>query len=64
MAGLRSAADSAGFRAGPVEPFVRRWKHWIGVTMFLIAALLFVFWFAVVILAAFAVREFLARTLS
>ncbi|MFE3246785.1 collagen-like domain-containing protein, partial [Kitasatospora indigofera] len=70
VAAVRSAADSAGFRAGPVEPFVRRWKRWIGIAVLLVAALVFafwdhpsgvvVFWFAVVVLAAFAVREFLA----
>ncbi|WP_063772133.1 hypothetical protein [Kitasatospora mediocidica] len=70
MAGVRSAADSIGFRAGPVEPFVRRWKRWIGIAILLIASVVFVFWthptglvvlwFAVVILIAFAIREFLA----
>ncbi|MDH6108261.1 hypothetical protein P3T36_004274 [Kitasatospora sp. MAP12-15] len=70
MAGARSAADSVGFRAGPVEPFVRRWKRWIGIAILLVAAVVFVFWahptaivvfwFAVAVLAAFAVREFLA----
>ncbi|WP_220040644.1 hypothetical protein [Streptomyces tateyamensis] len=70
MAGVRSAAESVGFRAGPVDPFVRRWKRWIGIAILLVAAVVFVFWthptgvvvfwFAVAILAAFAVREFLA----
>lgn len=70
IGGVRDVADRVGFRAGPVEPFVRRWKHWIGVAILLIASAVFVavdkptgmvvFWFAVVILAAFAVREFLA----
>ncbi|WP_329586347.1 hypothetical protein OG500_35325 [Kitasatospora sp. NBC_01250] len=74
MAGARSAADSVGFRAGPVEPFVHRWKRWIGVAILLVAAVVFVFWahptamvvfwFAVVVLAAFAVREFLAPRAS
>ncbi|MER5355671.1 hypothetical protein ABT093_35760 [Kitasatospora sp. NPDC002551] len=70
VAALRASADSAGFRAGPVERFVRRWKRWLGVLILLVAAVLFalwdhptgmvVFWFAVVVLAAFAIREFLA----
>ncbi|MFF7586148.1 hypothetical protein ACFZCK_01500 [Kitasatospora purpeofusca] len=70
VAALRSAADSAGFRGGPAERFVRRYKRWTGVAILVVAAVLFafwdhptamvVFWFAVVVLAAFAVREFLA----
>lgn len=70
IGGVRQAAEQVGFRAGPVEPFVRRWKHWIGVAILLIASVVFVFWdhptglvvfwFAVVVLAAFGIREFLA----
>lgn len=70
IGGVRDVAERVGFRAGPVEPFVRRWKRWIGIAILLIASIIFVavdkptatvvFWFAVVILAAFAIREFLA----
>ncbi|WP_157429860.1 hypothetical protein [Actinomadura oligospora] len=70
IGGVRSAAESAGFRAGPVEGFVRRHKRWIGVGILVVAAVVFVlwnhptglvvFWFAVAIGLAFAVREFLA----
>lgn len=70
ISGVRQAAEYIGFRAGPVEPFVRRFKRWIGMAILLIASLFFVlwdhptgtvvFWFAVVILAFFAIREFLA----
>jgi hypothetical protein len=70
IGGVRSVAESVGFRAGPVEPFVRRHKHWIGIAILLIASAIFVtvdhptgtvvFWFAVAVLGAFAIREFLA----
>ncbi|MEY9844759.1 hypothetical protein [Streptacidiphilus sp. MAP5-3] len=70
IGGVRQAAEQVGFRAGPVEPFVRRWKRWIGIAILLIASLIFVFWdhptglvvfwFAVVVLVAFGIREFLA----
>lgn len=70
VAGVRQVAEHAGFRAGPVEPFVRRWKRWIGIVILVGASIVFVFWsrptgmvvfwFAVVVLALFAVREFLA----
>ncbi|MEV5570181.1 hypothetical protein AB0L06_09030 [Spirillospora sp. NPDC052269] len=70
IGGVRSVADSVGFRAGPVEDFVRRQKRWIGVGILVVAAVVFVlwnhptglvvFWFAVAIGLAFAVREFLA----
>ncbi|MEU6255868.1 hypothetical protein [Streptomyces sp. NPDC047043] len=70
VGGVRQVADQVGFRAGPVEPFVRRWKRWIGIVILLGASIVFafwnhptglvVFWFAVVILALFGVREFLA----
>lgn len=67
IAGVRSAT---GFQAEAVEGFVRRFKHWIGVGILVVAAVIFifwanptglvVFWFAVVVLVAFAIREFLA----
>ncbi|GAA1878961.1 hypothetical protein [Streptantibioticus ferralitis] len=70
IGGVRGVADSLGFRAGPVESFVRRYKRWIGAAVLLIAAVVFifwshptavvVFWFAVVVLGAFGIREFLA----
>ncbi|MFC5186964.1 hypothetical protein [Actinomadura harenae] len=70
IGGIRSVAESAGFRAGPVEEFVRRHKRWIGIGILAVAVVAFllwnhptglvVFWFAVVIGFAFAVREFLA----
>ncbi|WP_230210313.1 hypothetical protein [Streptomyces kaniharaensis] len=70
VAAVRSAADSAGFKAGPVGPFVARYKRWIGIAILLVAAVIFVvwdnptgmvaFWFAVVILVLFGIREFLA----
>ncbi|MFF4255205.1 hypothetical protein ACFY1L_28750 [Streptomyces sp. NPDC001663] len=70
VGGVRQVADQVGFRAGPVEPLVRRWKRWIGIAILLGASLVFVFWdrptglvvfwFALVILALFGVREFLA----
>ncbi|MGF1429864.1 hypothetical protein [Kitasatospora sp. LaBMicrA B282] len=70
IAGVRSVAESAGFRAGPVGPFVARFKRLIGIVILLGASAVFlawddptgvvVFWFAVVILALFGVREFLA----
>jgi hypothetical protein len=70
IGGVRQAAEQVGFRAGPVESFVRRFKHGIGVAILLIASLAFVlwdhptglvvFWFAFVVLIALAIREFLA----
>lgn len=67
---VRGVADSAGFRAGPVDRFTIRHKRWIGIAILLIASVIFVlwdhptgmvvFWFAVVIAAAFAIREFFA----
>ncbi|MET8946346.1 hypothetical protein ABZX30_22875 [Streptomyces sp. NPDC004542] len=70
VGGVRQVAEHAGFRAGPVEPFVRRWKRWIGIVVLVGASIVFVFWdrptgmvvfwFAVVVLALFGVREFLA----
>ncbi|MFF4394828.1 hypothetical protein [Streptomyces sp. NPDC001480] len=70
VGGVRQVAEHVGFRAGPVEPFVRRWKRWIGIVILVGASIVFVFWdhptgmvvfwFAVVVLALFGVREFLA----
>lgn len=67
---VRAVADSAGFRAGPVDRFTARYKRWIGIAILLIAAVVFVlwdhptgmvvFWFAFVIVIAFAIREFFA----
>ena len=67
---IRAAADSAGFRAGPVDRFTARYKRWIGIAILLIASVIFVlwsyptglvvFWFAFVIVIAFAIREFFA----
>lgn len=67
---IRTVADSAGFHAGPVDRFTTRYKRWIGIAILLLASVLFVlwnhptglvvFWFAFVIAAAFAVREFFA----
>jgi hypothetical protein len=73
IASVRRVTDSAGFRVGPVEPFVRRWKRWIGAVILLVAAVLFVLWshptgavvllFAVVVSGVFAVLEFLAPSM-
>ncbi|MGW7257595.1 hypothetical protein [Streptomyces sp. NPDC054834] len=70
VGGVRQVAEHVGFRAGPVEPFVRRWKRWIGIVILVGASIVFVFWdhptgmvvfwFAVVVLALFGVREFFA----
>lgn len=70
IGGVRSVAESAGFRAGAAEDLVRRHKRWIGAGILIVAAVVFVlwnhptglvvFWFAVAIGLAFAVREFLA----
>ena len=67
---VRGVADSAGFKAGPVDRFTSRFKHWIGVAILLIASVIFVvwdhptgmvvFWFAFVIVIAFGIREFFA----
>ena len=65
---VRAVADSAGFRAGPIDRFTARHKRWLGIGILLAASVVFVlwnhptglvvFWFAFVIAAAFAVREF------
>ncbi|MFJ8634857.1 hypothetical protein [Streptomyces sp. NPDC093568] len=66
---LRDVATSAGFRTGPVGPFVHRYKRWIGAAILLIAAIVLftwtypttavVVWTALITLAGFAIREFL-----
>ena len=65
---IRTVADSTGFRAGPVDRFTARHKRWLGIAILLIASVVFVlwdhptglvvFWFAFVIVIAFAIREF------
>ncbi|MFF7134436.1 MULTISPECIES: hypothetical protein [unclassified Streptomyces] len=66
---LREVTTSAGLRLGAVGRFVHRFKHWIGVAILVVAAVVLftwtypttavVVWTAVVVLAAFAIREFL-----
>ncbi|WP_241193017.1 hypothetical protein [Streptomyces sp. ADI98-10] len=66
---LRDVATSAGLRLGPVGRFVHRFKRWIGVAILVVAAVVLftwsypttavVVWTAVIILAGFAIREFL-----
>ncbi|MFG2664885.1 hypothetical protein ACGFY6_11625 [Streptomyces sp. NPDC048387] len=66
---LRDVTTSAGFRLGAVGRFVHRFKHWIGVAILVIAAIVLftwsypttavVVWTAVIVLVAFAIREFL-----
>ncbi|MEU3316839.1 hypothetical protein ABZ743_29720 [Streptomyces sp. NPDC006662] len=66
---LRDVTTSAGFRLGAVGRFVHRFKHGIGVAILVIAAIVLftwsypttavVVWTAVIVLAAFAIREFL-----
>lgn len=70
IGGVRRVVDPAGLRVGRAEPFVRRHKRLIGWVILLVAAGVFVawsrptamvvVWFAVVVLAAFGIREFLA----
>ncbi len=70
ITGVRRVAEPAGLRVGRAEPFVRRHKRLIGWVILLVAAGVFVawshptamvvVWFAVVVLAAFGIREFLA----
>ncbi|TQJ85883.1 hypothetical protein [Streptomyces sp. SLBN-31] len=65
----RDASVSAGLRLGPVGRFVHRFKKWIGVTILAVAAIVLftwsypttavVVWTALIVLLAFAVREFL-----
>lgn len=66
---VRSTCESIGFRTGPVGPFVHTYKHWIGAVILAGAAISLFFWnhatvsvvlwLAVIVLAAFAIREFL-----
>ncbi|MEU1512084.1 hypothetical protein ABZ490_07950 [Streptomyces sp. NPDC005811] len=65
----RDVAVSAGLRLGPVGRFVHRFKKWIGVVILAVAAIVLftwsyptmavVIWTAVIVLAAFGIREFL-----
>ncbi|MFI7501329.1 hypothetical protein ACIBVL_23050 [Streptomyces sp. NPDC049687] len=65
----RDVAASAGLRLGPVGRFVHRFKTWIGAAILLVAAIVLftwsypttavVIWTAVIVLAAFGIREFL-----
>lgn len=65
----RDASVSAGLRLGPVGGFVHRFKKWIGVAILAVAAIVLftwsyptmavVVWTALIVLLAFAVREFL-----
>jgi hypothetical protein len=69
IAAVRSSAESIGYRSGPVGPFVHTYKHWIGGVILAGAAVSLFFWnhatvsvvlwLAVIVLAAFAIREFL-----
>ncbi|MFF4908016.1 hypothetical protein ACFY2T_24505 [Streptomyces sp. NPDC001260] len=65
----RDASVSAGLRLGPVGRFVHRFKKWIGVAILAVAAIVLftwsyptmavVVWTALIVLVAFAIREFL-----
>ena len=65
----RDVATSAGMRLGAVGRFTHRYKRWIGVVILLVAAIVLftwnyptmavVIWTAVIVLIAFAIREFL-----
>ncbi|MFI1395837.1 hypothetical protein [Streptomyces sp. NPDC020681] len=67
--GAMRGATGAGGHLGPVGSFVHRYKRWIGWAVLLAAAVVLatwsypttqvVLWIAVVVLAAFAIREFL-----
>lgn len=69
IAAVRSVAESVGYRSGPVGPFVHTYKRWIGAVILAGAAITLFFWnhatvsvvlwLAVIVLAAFAIREFL-----
>jgi hypothetical protein len=66
---LRDVTTSAGLRLGAVGRFTHRFKRWIGVVILGIAAIVLftwnyptamvVLWTTVIVLAAFAIREFL-----
>ncbi|CAM5502629.1 hypothetical protein [Streptomyces aurantiogriseus] len=65
----RDVAASAGLRLGAVGRFVHRFKRWIGAAILVVAAIVLftwsypttmvVIWTAVIVLVAFAIREFL-----
>lgn len=65
----REVAASAGLRLGAVGRFVHRFKRWIGAVILAVAAIVLfvwsyptmmvVIWTAVIVLVAFALREFL-----
>ncbi|MFF4501439.1 hypothetical protein [Streptomyces sp. NPDC001401] len=65
----RDVAVSAGLRLGAVGRFVHRFKAWIGAAILVVAAIVLftwnyptmmvVIWTAVIVLVAFAIREFL-----
>lgn len=65
----RDVAVSAGLRLGAVGRFVHRFRRWIGVVILAVAAvvlftwsyptMMVVIWTAVIVLVAFALREFL-----
>ncbi|MEU7014498.1 hypothetical protein [Streptomyces sp. NPDC046385] len=67
----RTTADHAGFRTGPVGPFVGRYRRWIVWVLVAAAVLTYVLWsyptgwvvvgLALALLFAFAVTEFLAE---
>ncbi|MGW7447497.1 hypothetical protein [Kitasatospora sp. NPDC054795] len=66
---LRGVSTAHGMRLGPVGRFVHRYKRWIGVGIFVVAAIVLatwsyptaavVWWIVVVVLVGFAIREFL-----
>ncbi|MET7567566.1 hypothetical protein ABZT04_03555 [Streptomyces sp. NPDC005492] len=66
---MRDVAVSGGLRLGAVGRFVHRFKRWIGAAIVVIAAIVLftwsypttmvVVWTAVIVLAGFAIREFL-----
>ncbi|WP_328929546.1 hypothetical protein OG429_36575 [Streptomyces sp. NBC_00190] len=71
ISAVRSTADRAGMRTGPVGPFVQRHRGWITWVLVAAAVLTFVLWsyptglvilvIALVLLFAMAVAEFLAE---
>ncbi|MEU9130520.1 hypothetical protein AB0D08_20880 [Kitasatospora sp. NPDC048540] len=66
---LRQVSTAHGMRLGPVGRFVHRYKRWIGAAVLAVAAIVLatwsyptaavVVWIVVVVLAGFAIREFL-----
>ncbi|KKZ69300.1 hypothetical protein [Streptomyces showdoensis] len=71
VSGARTSADHAGFRTGPVGPFLGRYRTWITWVLVAAAVLAYVLWsyptgwvvvgLALALLFAFAVVEFLAE---